>query len=199
MYDGLIQDEEKRKRYYKIILNEMNGLENTVSNMLELSKIQNHQLDCSKTNLPLYEVFESIIDKYVALCDEQRIEFVVTQDNSKHILVYTNKSLASRIMDILLDNAIKFADKDSGKICVHFKEDANILTITISNNGSEIPPNDQALIFSRFYKSDKSHNEKGSGLGLSIANEIVNSLDEKLWLEHSSDNSTAFAFTIHKY
>lgn len=198
MYDGLIQDEEKRKRYYKIILNEMTGLENTVSNMLELSKIQNDQIDCSKTTLSTYDVFGDIIEKYAALCDDNKMNLSITPDISAHTYVFTNKSLASRIMDILLDNAFKFADRKQGAIRIMFKDDGALLTITIANNGIGIAPEDQKQIFSRFYKGDKSHNEKGSGLGLAIASEIANCLGEKLWLSSTGSNGTAFSFTIHK-
>lgn len=197
MYDGLIHDEEKKKQYYKIILHEMNGLENTISNMLELSKIQNDQIDCSKATISTCEVFGGIIEKYAALCDNCGMDFSITPNLSNHSIVYTNKSLASRIMDILLDNAVKFAGKD-GSIHIKLEDDGNILTITIMDNGSGINPEDQKQIFSRFYKGDKSHNEKGSGLGLAIASEIANCLDEKLWLSSTGPNGTAFSFTIHK-
>lgn len=197
MYDGLIQDEEKRKRYYKIILNEMKCLENTVSNMLELSKIQNNQIDCSKTVISTYDVFGEVVEKYAALCDERDMKFSITPSISGKWMVYTNPSLASRIMDILLDNAVKFAG-ENGSVRIEFEDDGAILTISIIDSGTGIAPADQAFVFSRFYKGDKSHNEKGSGLGLSIATEIADSLGEKLWLRYSGLDGTAFAFTIHK-
>ena len=199
MYDGLIREEEKRKRYYKIILHEMTGLENTVTNMLELSKIQNNQIDCSKSVLSNYEVFGGIIEKYAALCDERNMRFSIKPEISSHIMLYTNKSLAARIMDILLDNAIKFANRENGSICVEFEDNDRMITVSIIDNGTGILPDDQNLIFSRFYKGDKSHNEKGSGLGLSIATEIANSLGEKLWIKYTGSEGTAFAFTIHKH
>lgn len=197
MYDGLIQDEEKRKRYYKIILNEMKGLENTVSNMLELSKIQNNQIDCSKTVISTYDVFGEVVEKYAALCDERGMKFSITPSLSGKWMVYTNPSLASRIMDILLDNAVKFAG-ENGSVRIEFEDDGAILTISIIDSGTGIAPADQAFVFSRFYKGDKSHNEKGSGLGLSIATEIADSLGEKLWLKSSSSEGSEFAFTIQK-
>lgn len=198
MYDGLIQDEEKKKQYYKIILHEIYGLENTISNMLELSKIQNNQMDCSKTALSASDVFSGIIEKYAALCDNRGMDFSIISplDMEPHTL-YTNKALASRIMDILLDNAVKFAG-EKGSVHILVEEAPDLITITIKDNGSGINPTDQPYIFGRFYKGDKSHNEKGSGLGLSIAMEIANSLNEKLWLRSSGPEGTEFAFTIHK-
>ena len=175
----------------------MSGLENTVSGMLELSKIQNQQIDCSKTLVSTYEVFSNIVEKYDALCCERDMNFSISPSLSNRCIVYTNKALASRMMDILLDNAVKFAP-EKGSIHVELEEDDTMLTISISDNGTGIAPDDQNMIFNRFYKGDKSHNEKGSGLGLSIASEIADSLGEKLWLRYTGPKGTAFAFTIHK-
>lgn len=70
MYDGLVQDPDKQQKYCGIILNELNGLEHTVSGMLELSRIQNHQIDCSKSDHTAEEIFKSVIDKHTTLCDD---------------------------------------------------------------------------------------------------------------------------------
>lgn len=198
MYDGLIHDEEKKQRYYKIILNEMTGLETTVSSMLELSKIQNGQIDCSKSFISSYRVFDRIIEKYAALCDEQDMDFRIVPEINSGVMLYTNQSLAARILDILMDNAVKFADSKKGALLLRFEESEKMVTVTVWNNGSEISQEDQKLVFSRFYKGDKSHNEKGSGLGLAIAQEIANSLGEKLWIKSSDSTGTAFSFTIHR-
>ena len=197
MYDGLIRDEAKRKQYYKIILHEISGLENTITNMLELSKIQNNQMDCSKTLISAYDVFGDIAEKYATLCDNNGMKFSISPSLSQRCILYTNESLASRIMDILLDNAVKFAG-EKGTIHIELTDEGNVLTISIIDNGTGITPEDQKQIFSRFYKGDKSHNEKGSGLGLAIASEIANCLDEKLWLSSTGPDGTAFSFTIHK-
>lgn len=198
MYDGLIQEEEKRKRYYKIILNEINGLENTVSNMLELSKIQNGQIDATKSSISSYELFDTVLEKYAALCDERNIALSISPDHNSGCTLYTNQNLASRMLEILLDNAVKFADRDHGCIQILFDENSKEVIVSITDNGSGITPDDQKLIFSRFYKGDKSHNEKGSGLGLSIAQEIAGCLNEKLWLRSSGPEGTTFCFTIQK-
>lgn len=198
MYDGLIHSEEKRKRYYKIILSEMVGLENTVSNMLELSKIQNNQIDCSKIRQSSYEVFGHIIEKYAALCDEKDIQFSIYPRNYGAYPLYTNPSMSARILDILLDNAVKFSDPEKGMITIRFTDNHSELLISIQNNGSYIHGNEQKKVFGRFYKGDKSHNEKGSGLGLSIALEIVKTLDEELTLIESTEKGTIFGFTVKK-
>ena len=197
MYDGLVKDEEKQKRYCGIMLNELSGLEHTVSNMLELSRIQNQRTDCSKTTLSTLDIFESIIDKYTVLCDDMGLSFTCIPALGNYPLLHTNKALAARILDILLDNAVKFAGVE-GSVAVTFTNEFRQITITVKNSGTYIAPADQPHIFNRFYKADKAHNEKGSGLGLAIASEIAACLDEKLWLQKSNASGTEFSFTLQK-
>lgn len=197
MYDGLVKDEEKRRKYCGIMLTELTGLEHTVSSMLELSRIQSHQADCSKTPLSTMDIFNSVIDKYTVLCDDMGLSFSCFPALESYPLLYTNQALAARLLDILLDNAVKFVGIE-GSVEVSFKNEFRQMVITVKNNGTVIVPADQPYIFKRFYKSDKAHNEKGSGLGLAIASEIAVCLNEKLWLKKSNASGTEFAFTLQK-
>lgn len=198
LYDGLIKTDDARTQYYEIILNEIDGLENTVTNMLELSKIQNNQIDCTKQQHSFHDVFLSVIEKYAELCYKKGINFIINPSLDYNPLLFTNKSLASRIMDILLDNAMKFTNQENGEISINYKEIKNYIEIIISDNGSGIKEDEKNLIFQRFYKGDLSHNEKGSGLGLAIAMDISICLEEKLWLSTTSSRGTSFSFTIQK-
>ena len=103
--------------------------------------------------------------------------------------------LASRMLDILLDNAFKFTQAN-GMIQVILTEQQRHMVVTIRNDGPSIEAADQKHIFERFYQGGKAHDKRGSGLGLAIAKEIAESLNEKLWLEHSVPGDTAFSFTI---
>lgn len=197
IYDGLVTDENKRKNHCSIMLNEVNQLERTVSDMLELSRIQNHLVSCEKEVYTITDLFGDIIEKRKILCEDLNITFSLYPEAEAFPLLYTNKILARRMMDILLDNAIKFTPVGK-RIIFKMTEEYRYITIAIKDSGPGIHPEEQALIFKRFYKSDKSHNEKGSGLGLAIAKEIADSLGEKLYLKSSSSDGAEFAFTIHK-
>lgn len=197
MYDGLVPDREKQKLYCGIMLSELSKLEQTVVSMLELSRIQSHQADCSKITLSPLKVFQPVIEKYQILCDDMGLAFECCPAVAELPPLYTNQELAARMLDILLSNAIKFTD-ENGCVKVSFSEKLQHLIVTVKDNGSGIPPADQPYIFDRFYKSDKAHNEKGSGLGLAIAKEISSALEEKLWLNKSTSSGTEFSFTIRK-
>jgi len=178
------------------MLNELDNLDHTITEMLELSKIQNEMSDCPKKSFTLSEIFDSVIHKYTALCSDREIIFICDLPKN-NLKLYTNREFSRRILDILLDNAVKFCGKEK-EIHVTAREDAQQISIHVKNSGCMIPPEKQPYIFTRFYQADKSHHEKGCGLGLSIASELSGCLTEHLWLERSDCSGTEFAFTIHK-
>ncbi len=125
------------------------------------------------------------------------LTFTIEPKLKKCPMLFTNPALMARLLDILLDNAVKFTGVE-GHVGIRWPDGLQYTTFFVTDTGNGISPHDQKHIFSRFYKGDKAHNEKGSGLGLSIAHEISICLGEKLWLRKTSDKGTEFAFTICK-
>lgn len=197
IYDGMVEDENQRKNYCSIILNELQGLEHTVSDMLDLSRIQNGHIDCKKDTCSAKDVFEFVLTKRSLLCNDLSIQMDINPSLDAYPMIITNKMLAERLFDIILDNAIKFTPI-GGNIRIQMAEEHRRIKISIKDSGPGIHPEDVPHVFARFYKSDKAHNEKGSGLGLAIAKEIADSLNEQLWISENGTKGAEFSFTIQK-
>ncbi len=195
LQDGMVRDEETLQRYIGIILSETNTLEHTVRDMLELSRLQHRSSRTKKAPVSAREVFQDTITKYTALCNEFGLSFSLVPALDAWPALYTHKDLAAQLLEVLLDNAVKFSSS-SGDVRVNMEKRGNRLAISVSNDGSAIAPADQKRVFERFYQGGKGHNQRGSGLGLAIAQEIADNLNEKLWLERSIPGETVFAFTL---
>ena len=193
---GVVEDEEVKKKYYALLARESVKLQHTVQGILELSAIQNAQTNFSKQQVKLADCFEPIIEKYKMLCDDMMIEFEVSEALSLVPRVYTNPKNIARLLDILLDNAVKFVGED-GIIQLDIAVEAKMVKICVRDNGIGISREDQTHIFDRFYMVDSSYNVNGSGLGLAIALEIANALNEKIWVESTLGKGTTFFFTVH--
>lgn len=193
--DDLIQDIETQKKYFGIILRESNQLDRLVHDMLELSKIQCRKMDFNKKRVSAKELFNQTIQKYDVLCDEMGIEFSVRYPIEKLPMLVTNVERIQQLMVILLDNAVKFVN-DAGKIEIDFEVKAKHIIVIVKDNGIGIRKDELSHIFERFYKGNKEYNFKGSGLGLSIAKEIVEGLNERVWVDSEGENGTTFCFTI---
>ncbi len=90
----------------------------------------------------------------------------------KNIIIQGNSHLLNRLFSNLLDNAIKYSPvKANIKVKINYDEKSAV--VIISNSGIGIPKKELEKIFDRFYRIDPSRSEKGYGLGLSIAKQIV--------------------------
>lgn len=198
IYDGMVTDENMQKNYCCIMLSELQRLQKTVSDMLELSKIQNNQINCVKNPCLGFNVFEAILKKRSILCQELNIQFCCFPPLEEYPVLFTNQMLASRMLDIIVDNAIKFTPI-GGTVTLTMTQEKHKIIMTVMDSGPGISLDDLPHIFDRFYKSDKSHNEYGSGLGLSIAKEIADCLSERIWIENTSTQGTSCSFTISTF
>ena len=192
--DGLVKDEQTKQKYYDNIVKESIRLSNLVNDLLELSRLQSGSYVIEKSKMGIREIFESVNDIYNNIGNEN-IEFSV-QKIEKDIEVFSNPEKIEQILIILIDNAFKHTT--SGKISLNLEEQKDKIILSVLDTGCGIGENDIEHIFERFYKADKSHASEGSGLGLSIAKEILDVMGEKIWVESKLNEGSKFYFTIQK-
>ena len=89
-----------------------------------------------------------------------------------------------QLLIIFIDNSIKYNNKDNIEIEIILKKQANKLKLEVKDNGIGIPKNEINNVMKRFYKVDKSRvNNNSFGIGLSIANRIVNNYNTKIHID----------------
>lgn len=194
--DGVEPDPDRQKVYYGMILREANRQHHMIQDVLELSKLQSNGMDFTKSNVCAAEVFDPVLDKYSTLCDCMGISLHISEEISRLPPLYTNPACVKQLLEILLDNALKFVH-EGGDIWVEAACARNKTTICVRDNGIGITKEALPHVFERFYKCSHNFNESGSGLGLAIAEEIVSGLKEKIWVESEPGKGTAFFFTVH--
>lgn len=186
-------DINKQRTYYGMILQEMNQQSHMVQEILELSKLQSRERDFTRTCVSASEIFAPIQEKYSMLCDCAHISFHVSNVISELPPLYTNASCVGQVLEILLENALKYTH-DGCKIEVDAAVSKNQVIFCVCDNGAGIPEEDLPHVFERFYRC--SRNKSGSGLGLAIAREIAAGLKEKLWVESEVGKGSVFFFTV---
>lgn len=195
--EGMVRDEAARMRYYDIILREVSRLTRLISDLMELSRLQSGTLAIEKDRMKLDDLLYDVCDRYSDIAAEHGLSFDIKGDFSALPEVYTNADRVEQLMVILLDNAIKYTEQ--GGLTVSARSDAERVTIEVADTGIGISKEDLPYVFDRFYKVDKAHSGKGSGLGLSIAKELWNWLGEELTVESTQGKGTCFRFTVARY
>jgi signal transduction histidine kinase len=197
LVDNLISDPNKKLKYYEIILDESRNLQKLITDMLELSKLQSGKLTFSKQKINGKDFIENISEKYVILFDELDIRFKITEKAMNLPDLYTNEDRILQLLNILLDNARKFINKD-GIIEIDAEIYKKYIVLSVIDNGIGIDDKSIKHIFERFNKIDNAMNKEGTGLGLSIAKEIVEGLNEIISVSSIKGGNTSFSFTIQR-
>jgi len=102
-----------------------------------------------------------------------------------------------QVLTNLVDNAIKYSP-DGGRIELGVEADGSHARFTVSDEGLGIPLGEQQRIFEKFYRLDPDHRRGigGSGLGLYICRELVQSMNGRIWVESDPDEGATFTFEL---
>jgi signal transduction histidine kinase len=173
-YLKLLQNDEVDKaEAIEIIQNKTNKLKVLINDFFELASIESedYKLNMTKLNLTnivsdeilsLYEAFESKgLEPDINILD-------------KPIFIMGDKDNLERIIDNLLSNALKYADKD---VQISLEERGNKAILMISNICASITEEDVLHMFDRFYMADEVRKGQGAGLGLSIVKSLMEKMD----------------------
>jgi len=194
--EGMVTEEADRQRYYGIILREIQRLSRLINDQLELSRLQSGNLAIQKSVMSLDDVVYDVCDRYTTIAAEHGLELKLETDFSQCPPVYANADRVEQMLIILVDNAIKYTEQ--GSVTVSADWDDERVVMHVKDTGIGIEENDLPYVFDRFYKVDKAHSGKGSGLGLSIAKELLKRMDEEIWVTSEKGVGTEFSFTIHR-
>ncbi len=192
--DGTIPP-DMQNHYLQLVSEETGRLARLIQNMLDLSKLESGEY---QVNARMFNIWETLTG--VALSAEQRInDGMIDIDGltmDEKVLVYADPDLIHQVAYNLLDNAIKFSAEGS-TMGLSITAKGGKAHVAVRNHGDTIPPDELAMIFDRFHKSDKSRSvdREGVGLGLYIVKTILNNHKENISVT-SQDGVTEFVFTL---
>jgi signal transduction histidine kinase len=195
-YTKLLIDcnEEERREYADIIIEETKRLSILTTNILTLNKVDNQNIPTLMEDITLDEQ----IRKSILLLEKKWIDKDIELEiDLEKILYRGNSSLMYQVWINLIDNAIKFSPK-GGKIEIKLYEEYGNTIFLIKDNGIGISKEDQKKMFEKFYKGDKSRNTDGNGLGLSIVKRIVEIHNGKMLVESSIGIGTNIIVKLYK-
>ncbi|MBR0048343.1 MAG: HAMP domain-containing histidine kinase [Prevotella sp.] len=191
--DDMHLSEEERNDLVKRIKENTTAITDIVDEMLHLSDhesseyyARNDKMQCNKV---LSELLYSYRDRVNPL-----IELNYTTGVINRFTLKTNEESVKRILNHIVQNAIKFTIR--GHIDMHCStsDDKRWLSISVSDTGRGISPEIRDRIFDQFVKGD--HFEQGIGLGLTVSRKIANKLGGDLTLDESYDKGSRFVLTL---
>lgn len=180
-----------------ISLNETRRLTKLVKDLMLLARADSNQEVIEKEEVDLDKWISKTIEPYIEISNMQGKNMVLKLNYGKTIKIDINK--IHQLFIIVLDNAIKYTEKNDN-ITVSTYEKDNKCVIEIIDTGIGISDESIEHIFERFYREDKARSREsgGSGLGLSIADYIVNLHGGTIKAEHNNTKGTKIIIKLPK-
>lgn len=187
---------ESQGKWLNYIDNQIERMSELLDEMLTLAKLDTNKELKEFAEFDFSKLVNSILLTFEAVIFENRIE--LEANILKDIKLKGDKESIKRVVIILLDNAIKYTNKN-GKINVDLVQEKNKIKLKVNNTGEGINKEDLEKIFERFYRVDSSRAREtgGYGLGLSIAKSIVDSHKGKIYAESNLGKDTTFIIEMN--
>jgi signal transduction histidine kinase len=116
-------------------------------------------------------------------------------NSDKKLAIEADEVMIKQLLGILLENAAKYTTSDK-KITIKVKKTSENIKLSITDNGIGIKEADLPHIFDRFWRAETSRHQKGLGLGLSLANTIVNLHNGKIEVQSKVGKGSTFEITL---
>jgi signal transduction histidine kinase len=184
---------DEQEKYLGVIYKNCENLQELVTNLFELSKLQSNQVMLNKEPFSIGELVHDVANKYRILSQKKgvSIDTIVSKDIP---VVEADVLLIDRVLQNLIDNAIRFC-KEGDIIKIEVQSIASgQVRVTISDTGAGIAHDHLPHIFERYFKKD----ERGSstGLGLAIVKRIIDLHESTIDVKSTVGKGTSFQFCL---
>ena len=201
--EGLIEnvntDEESRKFYAEVILDESNKMDTLVKQLLELMKLEYGKREFNNKTFNIVELINEVIRKCKVMIDEKNIQIKFEQNDP--IPVVADDFYIEQVVTNYFTNAIKHTKEVDGIKQIEVKitkdNEKGKVRISVINTGNNIPEDHIDKIWGRFYKEDTSRNRNdgGTGIGLALVKAIINNYKNKYGVINL-ENGVEFYFEL---
>ncbi|MBR1373673.1 HAMP domain-containing histidine kinase, partial [bacterium] len=148
----------------------------------------------TKTNFNIYNLVKQVYDELMPLAKSKNIDFSI-DCGFNDVEINADRSELRRVICNLCGNAINYT-QEGGKVVITLKTEAKDLIFSVSDNGSGIPQEDIPNMFQRFSQGTSKKRSTGTGLGLYLSRQIIESHGGKIWLESVLNKGSEFSFLL---
>lgn len=183
---------EQKAKYVGITLEKAYRLEQLINEFFEITRFNLQTIVLSKEEIKLLFMLEQMADEFYPMLAPQGKQVTVKVPDA--LTLWGDADKLARVFNNILKNAIAYSYEDS-VIDISAREQDEDIVITFTNQGNPIPPEKLQTIFEKFFRLDTSRSTitGGAGLGLAIAQEIVNAHGGNIFVQSNSEKTV---FTV---
>jgi len=189
---GRVPSPERQQKYYNTILQQSERLSHLIDNILDFSKMEEGQKIFRFKTADITPVVKDIVELFQKLTSDQGFYISLSIPEPLPDVVFDREAM-EQVIHNLIDNACKYSG-ESRTIEVQLYPEGNKIVISVRDQGVGIRKEDQNKIFSRFYRAGEELTQavKGSGIGLTIVKQIVESHQGEVTVESNPGKGSIF-------
>jgi len=185
-------DAEERQRCLRALFQASRRLNDLVSNILKMNKLENQKIKPELSVFSLNDQLAEIIIGYEELIESKSISLECSLDEIK---INSCSSYLEIVWNNLISNAIKFTD-EGGEISVTLTKQGKSAIVAVSDTGCGIDSETGKRIFDRFYQGDTSRKSQGNGLGLALVKKVIDVLGGEISVQSELGKGSTFTIAL---
>lgn len=193
--DGMVTEEKDQQRYFGMIVDEANRLSRLVNDLLELSSLQSNPAAFEMERVDPNELIYDLHDRNGSLFEEKGIIFDRELPPDPLPDIESNEDRLAQVLTIFLDNARKYTHP-GGSVALGAERVETGIRFFVRDTGIGMNEETRKMAFERFHQAERGRSDKGSGLGLSIAREVLQKLGVTISLESAPGKGSEFSFVV---
>ena len=192
---------KKQRKYLEILRENTDRVQELISELLTVSKIEGGNLNFNKTFFSLEKLAKEVVSKSEPLANASNVKVSVkNEQNLPKVLADISK--IKIVLENLVDNAVRYTslsdEKRKSKVDVFLYKKNSHIVFKIEDNGIGISKDDEKYIFQKFFRGKETmkYRTQGTGLGLYISKSIIEKMGGKIWFESEFRKGSTFYFTL---
>ncbi len=198
--DGVADTPEKKERYLKMVYNKANELDVLINELSLYTNINNNAIPYEFHRVLVKDYFQDCMEEVQATLMSHNMTLTYKNYCHDDVRVVVDPDQLKRVINNIVMNAIKYSDKEQGKVEIYIHEEGDMVKISICDNGKGIEEENLSHVFDRTFREDSARRSSGgSGLGLAICKKIVEEHGGTIWARSQKGYGTTILFTLKKY
>ena len=174
---------------------QIKNLANTIKTILITSKASESKLVINKEQVDIIELTQQAQEQIDINYTSKPHAIGIHDHREENALVYADKYLIENVMHNLMENAVKYSDKEAN-VDVNIKQDEHFTIISVSDHGVGIDKKYQKKIFEQFYRIPATHHKSGYGIGLAMVKYAVKAHGGTIKVVSEPGKGSTFTFTL---
>lgn len=170
---------------------------NLVNDLLTLNHSEESLFVFNFEKTDFLYLVEQTLFEFSGETNKKRVELIFLKPEAPLPVLNCDLKLMRVVLENLIENAIKYSDKE-GKVFISLKQKDNDILLSIHDTGIGIKDEDKENIFKKFYRANNAQMKDtvGSGLGLFTAKKIIEKHNGKIWFENANGGGTTFFISL---